>query len=949
MHNPFIRQALTNTLVGQCLPLSPPPHKQNLRLPSGSRYDGFMQPKNRGWLILALFFCSGATALVYEVVWSKFLSQMFGSTVYAQTVVLAVFMGGLALGNKLFGGWADRLAQPVRAYGVLEIAIGVYALLFHSLDRIADHVFVALGTPIASKTGLLLALKGILSVALLLGPTILMGGTLPLLAAWLQKSSIDAGRRSARFYSVNSLGAVTGAAFAGFFLVQNFGMICTLQISALVNGVIGLLAILLSRDLKMEPPSSGNALSSAASQKPVLRWAGLIVALSGAVSMGLEVLASRSLVLIFGSSLQSFAIVLMAFILGIGLGSAWIASPKFSGKKTEKTALLLLCIAAGWVTLLVFNIEHWTDFYRITRTGINRNDVGYAYQLLLSTSLSLIVLGIPAACIGAVLPLMIRAISTEDGLLGDKVGTLLTWNTLGAVAGTLVTGFVLMPLLGLRNAFGVLAVILGLAGLAIAMRNSWRIGGAVAVLACGFAASLFIFGNEDWQNVMSSGVFRISETTFNPRYMPIRKEHVKLLYYDDAADATVSVEETDGLTSPAAMGLRINGKPDASTGLDLSTQFMVAHLPMLAKPDATDVFVLGLGSGVTAGAVLPYPVKQIVVAENCQPVVEGAKFFNGWNRGVLQDPRTHLWLEDARTVLKLQPQLYDVIICEPSNPWTVGVGSVFSHEFYTLAASRIKPGGLVCQWFHAYEINDDLLKLVLRTFSATFPYIEVWDVRNDIVILGGKQPWRTGPDVFRKGFSIDRVRADMEMININSPEALMVRQVASQRTAFAIAGEGPIQSDLFPILEYAAPKAFFIGAGTRFLEQFDERTRQQLLAPSEKRKVLSSLPLDRVQYVFTDLETLNGELFGCLSGSPAAANVPCIFHTAQPRPAASPENPILAEATKQFAAGNMPAAAELVKQALQFKPSDVQAQYLQRVFEREKQSRAGTVVEASAN
>lgn len=908
-----------------------------------------MQSKNRGWIILALFFCSGATALVYEVVWSKFLSQMFGSTVYAQTVVLAVFMGGLALGNRLFGGWADRLRQPVRAYGILEIAIGLYALLFPLLDRLIDYIFITLGTPIATQAGLLLGLKGILAAALLLIPTIPMGGTLPLLAAWLQKSSLDAGQRSARFYSVNSLGAVTGAAFAGFFLVQNFGMIRTLQISALINGLIGILAILISQELKTE--TSPSTQTSSPHLNPAvatsLRRAGWIVALSGAVSMGLEVLASRSLALIFGSSLQSFAIVLMAFILGIGLGSAWIASPKFPREKTEKTALLLLCLAAAWVTLLVFNIERWTDFYRITRTGINRNEIGYIYQLLFSTGISLVVLGIPAACIGAVLPLMIRAVSTEDGFLGVKVGTLLTWNTLGAVAGTLLTGFVLMPLLGLRNAFAILALALGLVGLAIATRNSWRFGTVTATLACAFTACLFIFGGEDWKNVMSSGVFRISETTFNPRYMPTRKEHVKLLYYADAPDATVSVEETDGLTSPAAMGLRINGKPDASTGLDLSTQFLVAHLPLLAKPDAQDVFVLGLGSGVTAGAVLPYPVKQIVVAENCEPVVNAAEFFHGWNRDVLHDPRTRLWLEDARTVLKLQPQLYDVIICEPSNPWTVGVGSVFSREFYELSSKRLKPGGIVCQWFHAYEINDDLVKLVLRTFSATYPYIEVWDVRNDIVILGSKQPWRTGPDVFRKGFAIDRVRTDMEMLNINSPEALMVRQLASQRTGFAIAGNGPIQSDLFPILEYSAPKAFFIGTGTRLLEQFDERTQQQLLAPAEKRATLHSLPLEQVQYVFSDLLTLNGELFGCLSDAPDMANVPCIFRTEKPRPDANPENPFLAQARQEFFNGNVAGASELVKRVLQFQPANTQAQYLDRIFDREKQPAHAAVAEVS--
>ena len=893
--------------------------------------------------MLALFFFSGATALVYEVVWSKFLSQMFGSTVYAQTVVLAVFMGGLALGNRLFGKWADGLQQPVRAYGCLEIAVGIYALLFSALDRVADSIFVSLGSPIATRTGLLLALKGVLAAGLLLGPTILMGGTLPLLAAWLQKFFADAGRRSARFYSVNSLGAVMGSALAGFFLVQRFGMVGTLQISALVNIIVGVVAILVSRSYQVESGNStanaGTVVEEPLAGAPTLRWAAMIVAMTGAISMGLEVLASRSLALIFGSSLQSFAIVLMAFILGIGLGSAWIASPARSGKGADRIALTLLCAAAAWVTLLVFKIEWWVDFYRIVRVGLARNDIGYVYQLTASALMSLVVLGVPAACIGAVLPLMMRALADERGLLGAKVGSLLTWNTLGAVAGTSLTGFILMPLLGLRNAFGALALGLGLVAMATAWRGKWRAGVGCSAMVCGLAVCLFIFGNEDWQNVMSSGVFRVNETKFEARLMPGRKEHTRIMFYEDAPDATVTVEETDGKSGQASMGLRINGKHDASTGLDMATQFLLAHLPMLAKPEAQDVFVLGLGSGVTAGAVLPYPVKHLVVAENCRPVLEAAELFHDWNREVLHDPRTRVCLEDARTVLKLEPQSYDVLITEPSNPWTAGVGSVFSREFYELAARRMKPGGVVCQWFHVYEMNDDVLKLVLRTFGSVFPYIEIWDARNDIIILGSKQPWRTGPEVFEKGFAIDRVRTDMEMININTPAMLMTRQLASQRTAFAIAGDGPIQSDLFPILEYAAPKAFFIGSGTRLLEEFDERTRQQLLAPMEKRAALYSLPVDGVKYVFSDFITINGELFGCLNESPNTKNVPCIFHTPQSHPAGNPDEPGLAAASEEFSAGNVDVAMHLVKAALQKKSQDVQGNYLARVFEREKESR----------
>ena len=217
-----------------------------------------------------------------------------------------------------------------------------------------------------------------------------------------------------------------------------------------------------------------------------------------------------------------------------------------------------------------------------------------------------------------------------------------------------------------------------------------------------------------------------------------------------------------------------------------------------------------MASGMTAGAILAYPINRLDIAENCDPVIQASKLFGGWNHHVLDDPRTHFWREDARTVLKLRPQIYDVIITEPSNPWFVGIGSVFSREYYQLAASRLKPGGIVAQWFQVYETQDDMVELVLRTFNSVFPYMEIWDAgAGDIVLLGSKQPWATGPDVFQQGFAIDRVRTDMWMIDIQSPEALLARQLASQQTGFAIAGPGPMQSDLFPILEYAAPRAFF--------------------------------------------------------------------------------------------------------------------------------------------
>ncbi|HEY9510589.1 MAG TPA: fused MFS/spermidine synthase, partial [Verrucomicrobiae bacterium] len=382
------------------------------------------------------------------------------------------------------------------------------------------------------------------------------------------------------------------------------------------------------------------------------------------------------------------------------------------------------------------------------------------------------------------------------------------------------------------------------------------------------------------------------------------------------------------------------GKPDAGTDVDLGNQMLLAHLPMLSKPGAKDVFVLGMGSGITAGSLRPYPLEHIVVAENCKPVVQAAQLFADWNYHVLDDPRVKVWVEDARTVLKLRPETYDTIITEPSNPWSVGVGSVFSKEFYELAATRLKPDGIIAQWFHVYEVNDEIVDLVLRTFSSVFPFVEIWDTGiGDIVILGSKHPWATGPDVFRSGFNIPRVKTDMWMIDVHSPEALMARQLASQKTGFAIAGKGPIQSDLFPILEYAAPRAFYIGSRSSMLDRYDERTYQQLFAPANKRSVLASLPLSQGQMVFSTFSTINGQFYGCLFGTSLGSGIPCAMATPSPAPSPASDETALSYAARAFNAGQLDQAAQLINLVLQQYPKNEQAAYASRIIEREKRQR----------
>ncbi|HOW65257.1 MAG TPA: fused MFS/spermidine synthase [Verrucomicrobiota bacterium] len=814
-------------------------------------------------LILLLFFCSGATALVYEVLWAKHLSLMFGSTIQAQALVLAVFMGGLAAGNRLAGIWADRWRWPLKMYGFLEIGIALYACFFPKWFEWTDRILVGVGPWLAGRGLLFLLFNCALGAGLLLVPTTLMGATLPFLAGWLERQGVDSGRRIARFYALNSLGAVLGAWLAGFWLVRALGLDASIRMAALLNGLVGAAAVLMGSREQLDPATAQNqSIPGRDAVSAALRRGCWIVAFSGAMAMSLEVLAARALALITGGSLQAFALVLMAFILGIGLGSSMIASPRLRLARGLAGTAVLLLAAAVWVGGLAICIEYWVEVYRKARVGLARNEAGYVYHQCLVGILAMGVLGLPAGMLGAILPLWIRTISKESTVLGFAVGRLLTWNTLGAVFGSLAAGFVIMPFLGLRGAFGFVAFGLCLVALGLARldRNrklqSMAVGSGV-VLGLGF-----LLGGEEWRLTLGSGVYRAREKAYEPAAVARYKQTHRLLFYEDAPDATVAVEETlvPGRES-GTLSLRINGKTDASTTADLSTQMLLAHLPMIHRPNSQDAFVLGLGSGITAGTLLAYPDVRIVVAENCEPVLRAARFFAPWNRDVLDSPRINLQRQDGRMVLKLSPQKYDVIISEPSNPWTAGVGSVFSQEFFRLAADRLKPGGLMVQWFHVYEMNDPIVAMILRTFHSVFPHFEIWDTAyGDIVLIGSLSPWDLDRASVDKVFALESPADDLRTLGVGRLPLLLARQLASQRTAYAIAGPGPIQSDLFPILEYEAPKAFYVGEAASLLQGFDERTVQSALAPEDKRACLAELGPVELKAIFGPFRSVNPQI-----------------------------------------------------------------------------------------
>jgi len=831
----------------------------------------------RNLIILGLFFASGATALVYEIVWSRYLTLTVGGGVLGRMVVLTVFLVGLACGSRIFGGISNRSGHPLRVFGVLATLMGLYAFLFTFLHAQVHAWFGHWGAEAGEHAVALWATKGGCGALLLLIPSMLIGGTLPLLASWLQHETVDAGRCTARYYSVTCLGALLGAAVAAYYLIPQFGLARTLQGAGLVNGVVGILALVLGRDEAlhiMSPEPAGHAKAS-----PLGRiGAAAMVGITGMITAGLAVVAIRSLSLLCGGSPQIFDGLLISLIFGLGLGGAMAASPRLKMQVRWRLATVALLVSAVWVGLLVAKMEAWVEVYRWAATGLARSGTGYQFHQGLTAVLSFLVLGVPVSLIGLVLPLYIRIGEGPGSSLGDRVGRLLTWNILGATAGLMVTLFGLMPWMGLRQTFLVWAAGLAVAAVWIGIRRGEKWVAGFSVAATAGLVALIGMGDGSWRHAFSAGVFQWHETETARTALALRSERTRLLFYEDGMVATVNVEREGDQGTPEVVRLRVNGTPEASTGEDRSAQLLAGHLPLLARPECRDVFMLGMGSGIAGGAVLRHAVETLTLSEPNASVIRAASHFAEWNNDVLTDARVRRTMEDARTAWRLSSQTYDIIISQASDPWVREAGRCFSVEFFELAATRLKPGGLFAQRIRVREMNDAMVSLVMRTFGGVFPHVEIWDVGvGDILLLGSQERWISNAESYGRGVEWEHARADLAALGVGSPEALWARQMAGQRTAFAIPEPGRTQSDTFPILEYEAPRAAYLGGGPRGLVRYDERTWQRNVSLPEKRRALSHLADLELEPLFQAHGSVNPELMLVLEGR-AGGRVPCVFN-----------------------------------------------------------------------
>lgn len=772
-------------------------------------------------ILYGLFAISGFCGLIYESVWSQYLKLFLGHAAYAQTVVLIVFIGGLALGSWLAGRYANRIARPLLAYAAAELAVGLCAIFFHGMFvRSTGWAYGHLLPAMCSAEGWCWA-QWVFAGLLIFPQSVLLGTTFPLMSGGiLRLDSRLPGAKLALLYFLNSIGAVAGVLSSGFLLIPEVGLPGALFTAGLMNVLLAIAVYLVDKNARLAPvlhEARWAARGGPARPTGVGLFLGVAL-LTGLSSFIYEIAWTRSLSLVLGASTHSFELMLASFIFGLALGGLWIRG-RIDRAEDVPRFLAVVQIVMGVLALLTLPIYSGVfDLMEWMLAAVQRSEGGWVLFNLFSSVFCLLVM-LPATFMaGMTLPLITFALLGSR--LGEKsIGHVYAANTLGGIIGVVIAVHWALPDLGLKGALvlgGAIDIALGVfllfrfAERRRAFRWAWSAGG-VAGLLC----SMLFFHLDP---------LKLASSVLLTGHASLPSDN-RILYHRDGKTATVDVHESPHFK---LIAIATNGKVDGAirneaalsemgpTG-DEYTMVMLGAMPLAYRPDAKAIAVIGYGTGMsTATALGSSQVKRVDTIEIEPSMPEGAHAFRYITGRAYDDPRSHIIIDDAKSYFARSRRRYDVIVSEPSNPWVTGVSSLFTREFYARVVGQINPGGLFVQWLHVYSFSDPLLASVFRAMRESFPRFEVYSSTDgDLVVIaspaGPVPPLR--PDVV----DMPGVRPMLARIGVKRVEDLAVRRLGDQdmvATLFAPI-ETPANSDYFPIVDTHASKARFLNEEVR--------------------------------------------------------------------------------------------------------------------------------------
>ena len=772
-----------------------------------------------------LFFLSGATGLVYQLLWVRVLYQSFGSTIQSITTVVAAYMGGLGLGAWLFGRIADRSPRPAALYGWLEIAIGIFGIISPLVLSLAHSLYLGLG-------GGSVALRFGLAALVLLVPTTLMGATLPVLTrAFTGDDRARLKPSLGRLYGLNTLGAVVGTALAGFFLIEFVGVRASLWLTAAMSLGIGAIALWLGRSQSLTDPGRQPGEQKNPPRDLIHNLALILLGITAFASLLNEIAWTRVLVMVVGGSTYAFTLVLVVFLLGIGLGSVIVA--RRSGPRADTAAGAALAQgltgvgAAGLFVFFGLLPVYIIAVFQIPELG------AMPRLLLMGVAIGAVVL-VPALGMGMTFPLLTDLTARPDAARGTDVGAAYALNTIGSILGAVLTGFVLVVAWGTQTTLRVALVINGLAALALAWAAARGIaeGSAddrrlrVRVLGAGVLGMLTILAAAaapGWSTrLIDLGPTIYARTKMDAPQRRAFLEHrgTRQLAFKEGWNATVSVWENE-----TGRSLRVNGKVDASDRGDMGTQVMLGLAPLAARPGATSGLVIGFGSGVTARVMSDVPgMTRVRIIEIEPAVLAMDTLFRHVNGDVLRRRGVQAIADDARSALQLSRERFDVIMSEPSNPWVAGIATLYTPEFFQIVRSRLADDGVFCQWVQLYQLPLPIVAGIVRNIREVFPHVEVWFGESyDLMVIASPRPITYDPAWVARlvgpNGAVDELAR--EWLSVDTPDQYFGRRLIGERGIDGLVARARFEHrDDRPRLEFVAARRF-LDPGTTAAVVFD--------------------------------------------------------------------------------------------------------------------------------
>ncbi|MBW2281907.1 MAG: fused MFS/spermidine synthase [Deltaproteobacteria bacterium] len=716
------------------------------------------------------------------------LGFLFGNDAHAVATTLAAFFLGIAAGSAAFGRWAERTARPLLAYAALEGGVAIAALLYFGLlDAFAaayEPLFATLGESPYAMT----AAKFGIALLALFPAAFFMGGTLPLMSQHMVRRQSALGATAALLYAVNTAGAAAGAFAAPFLLVPRLGVRASYATALGATLAVALLAVALARNETARPPSAaGTQPPDAGTRAP--RGLALLALLSGFTTIALEVLWTRMFAQVLQNSVYTFAVILVTFLLALAAGAA-LARALSRRELDARRALGVLLVGGGLlVATTPFVFATYTD--GLDSLGSSEGFGGYVLRVFLAAG---VVLGLPTLWLGVLFPYLVKTAEAWRSSPGRTVGRLASANTLGGVAGSLTAGFVMLEALGLWLSIAALALAYVAAGLWFAAQG----GGARRAAPLALAAALLAAGTL----VATQRLPRAAASTGGEQIVEV---------FEGPA-ATVAV-----VRGRRGMRLKHNNHYGLGGSDDRNQEARQAHWPLLLHPSPANVFFLGMGTGITAGAALQHPIEQLLVTELSPEVVEGSRrHFTPWTNGLFEDPRATIRVEDGRNVLRGSRQRYDVIVADLFLPWRAGVGSLYSREHYAAALERLAPGGSYAQWLLLIQFSEEEFKAVARTLVEVFPRVTLWRANARathplVLLLGERDPAPldiaalerriaelTPTPLDARGRAEDRAIPDLAM-------RVLYGYQGNLTAARALLADAPVNTDDRPYVEYSAP------------------------------------------------------------------------------------------------------------------------------------------------